>query len=141
MGYYRDLALELRRRGLSEAEVGQQLRATAEIAGDHPGVVFGTASEYAAGFPPTAHRSWGQRVALSGFVTGVLLLVTLLARLVNGSSVAILPWLMLVVTVIVACALVGYWLDRRIADPDIRDVDKRAPGSVRGDHADDAEQR
>lgn len=141
MGYYRDLALELRRRGLSESEVGQQLRATMEIAGDHPEVVFGPPSEYAARFPPTAHRSGGQRVALSGFIAGVSVLVVLLVRVANGTSGRVGLWLAVVGSVIVAGALAGYWLDRRIPDPDIRDVDRRAPGSVRGRQANGDERR
>lgn len=132
MGYYRDLALALRRRGLAEDEVGQQLRATLEIAGDHPEEVFGPAATYAAGFPATAHRSLGQRVALAGLSAAILVAVMMLIRIGSGSSVQVWLWLMTAVVTLVCAAVIGYLLDRRIADPDIRDVDKRAPGSVGG---------
>lgn len=132
MGYYRDLALELRRRGLSEPEVRQQLRATMELGGEQPSEVFGGPTEYAARFPVSPHRSVGQWIALLGLITALLLIIATFISGIFGAFGLGWSWLVIAVGVLVVAVLVGYLLDRRLPDADIRVADKEAPGSVGG---------
>jgi len=131
MGYYRQLALELRRRGLSEPEVVQQLRATAEIAGDDPAAVFGTPVDYAQRFPVTPHRSVGQWVAQLGLLWGIVIVIVTVVRWLTGET-SLWSGLVVAAGVIILAVVLGLLVDRRLPDGEIRAVDRVPPGSVGG---------
>jgi hypothetical protein len=75
MSYERDLAFNLRQRGLPEAQVDEvidEVRAHTATTGASAEAEFGTAEQYAASFPAVKRRSRGHRVV----AVAVLLAIT-----------------------------------------------------------------
>lgn len=75
MSYERDLAFNLRQRGLPESQVAEvidEVRAHTATTGTPAEAEFGTAEDYAASFPAVKRRSRGHRVV----TVAVLLSIT-----------------------------------------------------------------
>jgi hypothetical protein len=81
MSYERDLAFNLRQRGLPEsqlAEVIDEVRAHTATTGACAEAEFGTAEQYAASFPAVKRRSRGQRVVAVAVLLAIAYVVTAL---------------------------------------------------------------
>lgn len=112
MSYLREVAYELRKRGVSERHVAMKISELSAV--DDPQQRFGSPEEVALSVPEGSHRSMGQR-----FVRiGIALTVLLIGWFVWNQAVAKMPVsvasLVLPTVVLVGFVAAGAVLDRRL---------------------------
>jgi Flp pilus assembly protein TadB len=116
MTYERDLAFNLRLRGVPESQVAEaieEVRAHTASADSSPEAEFGTAQEYAASFPAVKRRSQGQRVIAVAVLLAIAYVVTaLVLKPLIGFDVTVItgPLILWPALVLVAAGLLGGFL-------------------------------
>ncbi|MBB5748730.1 hypothetical protein [Micrococcus sp. TA1] len=116
MTYERDLAFNLRLRGVPEAQVAEaieEVRAHTASDDSSPEAEFGTAQEYAASFPAVKRRSQGQRVIAVTVLLAIAYVVTaLVLKPLVGFDVTVItgPLILWPALVLVAAGLLGGFL-------------------------------
>ncbi|MEJ1191848.1 HAAS signaling domain-containing protein [Pseudarthrobacter sp. CCNWLW207] len=113
LGYFKSLAMELRKRRLSEdhvADVLRELQSHVLETGEEPAEAFGSAREYAARFPRGTTVSRGSRIGnLAAAVLIVLVGVKVVLGLVLGISFGIAATVIyLAATLLVTAVLIGW---------------------------------
>lgn len=120
MSYERNLAFNLRLRGLSEAELAEileEVRAHEAAAGTPAEAEFGTAEEYAKQFPKKKRRTRGHTITMVGAALAIayVLLAVLLMVLFrvdireHVGPITLLPGLVLVLAGVLAGFLTDYF--------------------------------
>jgi hypothetical protein len=113
LDYFKTLAMELRKRRLSEdqvADVLRELQSHLQETGEHPEKAFGSSREYAARFPQGATVSRGSRIGnLAAAVLIVLVGVKVVLGLILGISFGIAETVIYITaTILLTAVLIGW---------------------------------